>query len=85
MFARFELVRHEDVTGVSGTGVVAQGVQFDDGIVVVRWLGQHASTVIWPGIDDVEHIHGHDGRTEIRWLDHRWLFEKIDDNPMTRR
>lgn len=33
---RFTLVRHDDVTGVSGTGVVADGVRFPDGVVALR-------------------------------------------------
>lgn len=66
---RFHLERHEDVSGVSGTGVVAEGVQFSDGTVVLRWLSEHRSTVIWPDIHSVEVIHGHDGRTVITWTD----------------
>ncbi|HMH92571.1 MAG TPA: hypothetical protein VK586_15985 [Streptosporangiaceae bacterium] len=59
----FALHRGEDVTGVSGEGVVAHGVQFADGQVVLRWLGEYASTVIWPDLDAAMHVHGHDGRT----------------------
>lgn len=33
---RFELVRDVDVTGISGTGVVAEGVEFSDGTVALR-------------------------------------------------
>lgn len=70
-FRRFELVRTEDVSGVSGTGVVALGVQFPDGTVVVRWNTgvQPASTVNHIDIDAVVAIHGHDGRTTVEWLD----------------
>lgn len=62
----FELHRDVDETGISGTGVVAEGVIFSDGPVVLRWIvGEHRSTVIWPSIDAVEAIHGHGGRTRI--------------------
>lgn len=63
----FRLVRDEDVTGVSGTGVVAEGVEFSDGAVVLKWVvGEHQSTVSWPrGIESVVAIHGHDGRTRV--------------------
>jgi len=61
----FVLHRDEDVSGVSGTGVVAEGAVFSDGIVVVRWLGKHASTTVWSSIDDVVAINGHDGRTQV--------------------
>lgn len=65
----FTLERHEDVTGVSGTGVVAEGVEFSDGTVVLKWIvGDHQSTVHWPGgMESVRAIHGHDGKTEVVW------------------
>ena len=64
----FELHRDEDETGISGTGVVAEGVQFSDGPVVLRWIvGEHRSTVVWPDIASVDAIHGHGGRTRIVW------------------
>ena len=63
----FELVRHEDVTGLSGTGVIAEGVAFTDGTVVLRWVTEHRSTAIWPSIAAVEAVHGHQGMTEVHW------------------
>ncbi|AER47690.1 hypothetical protein [Mycolicibacterium goodii] len=67
---RFVLHRAEDVTGVSGTGTVAEGVQFSDGRVALRWIvGEHRSTVTWDSIDSVEKIHGHNGATAVRWVD----------------
>ena len=69
MIRRLQLVRHVDHSGVSGTGTVAEGVQFTDGTVVIRWFGQHASTVVWPSIDDALHVHGHGGDTRVDWLD----------------
>jgi hypothetical protein len=67
---RFLLEREVDVSGVSGTGTVAEGVQFTDGVCVIRWFGEYQSTVVWQqGIDAVEAIHGHNGATTIRWVD----------------
>jgi hypothetical protein len=70
---RFELHRDEDETGISGTGVVCQGVEFDDGSVAMKWIvGDFRSAVIWDpsmGMTAVEAIHGHNGRTRIVWLD----------------
>lgn len=64
----FTLHRSEDVTGVSGTGTVAEGVEFTDGTVVLRWIvGEHRATVVWPNIAAVKAIHGHDGKTEVRF------------------
>lgn len=69
---RFNLVRDEDVSGVSGTGIVAEGVEFGDETVAIRWcVGPARSTVIWDDINDAELVHGHEGRTRIEWLD-RW-------------
>lgn len=64
----FELHRDEDETGISGTGVVAEGVEFSDGKVVIRWIvGEHRSTVVWDYIEAVEAIHGHNGKTRLVW------------------
>lgn len=63
---KFWLERDVDVSGISGTGVVAEGIIFSDGVCVVRWnSGPHMSTVVWPSIDDVVAIHGHGGATRI--------------------
>lgn len=66
---RFQLERDEDASGVSGTGVVAQGVQFDDGSCAMRWLTATSSTAMYASAGDVETIHGHEGRTRLVWLD----------------
>jgi hypothetical protein len=64
----FTLERSEDVTGVSGTGTVAEGVEFSDGLVALRWLvGRHRSTAILDSIESVEKIHGHNGATQVTW------------------
>lgn len=65
----FYLRRREDVTGVSGVGDVAEGCQWRDGTVTVRWYGEHPSTVNWSSIEDAMAIHGHDGRTVVAWTD----------------
>jgi hypothetical protein len=65
----FWMIRDEDVTGVSGTGVVAQGVEFDDKTVVIRWFGEDRSTVVWDSVEAAQRIHGHDGRTRFEFLD----------------
>jgi len=68
---RFELHRDADVTGVSGTGVVAEGVAFSDESVVLRWLSEWPTSVVFHdrGIAAVEAVHGHGGQTRIVWLD----------------
>jgi hypothetical protein len=66
---RFVLVRRVDVTGVSGTGVVAEGCRFTDGTVALRWRTDKASTVLWNNLDDLVTVHCHGGTTFVDWLD----------------
>jgi hypothetical protein len=67
---RFALIRNIDLTGASGTGLVAVGVEMPDGTVVLRWRGVHRSTVVWDNLHDAIAVHGHDGATVLEWLDH---------------
>lgn len=69
---RFELHRDEDVSGVSGTGVVAEGVAFSNGgPVALRWTSEWPTSVVFHdrGVESLEAVHGHNGRTRIVWLD----------------
>jgi len=66
---RFLLIRNEDISGVSGTGIVAEGVQFHDGACVMSWFGDKHALEMVPDIDTIIDIHGHEGRTVIEWLD----------------
>lgn len=70
----FVLLRYTDVSGVSGTGVVAQGVEFIDGTVALRWLSDWPTSVVFHdrGMDAVRAVHGHGGATEIRYTDACW-------------
>jgi hypothetical protein len=61
----FHLVRDEDISGVSGVGTVAVGAVFPSGKVILEWLGADSSFEILEGLDHVERIHGHQGRTRI--------------------
>jgi hypothetical protein len=67
----FLMIRDEDETGISGTGVVAEGIEFSDGTCVIRWQthgDDHHSTVVWSSIEDAKAIHGHGGRTRFVYL-----------------
>jgi hypothetical protein len=46
----FHLEWTEDASGVSGIGKVVEGVVFDDGTVVLRWLTEVKSTVVFQSI-----------------------------------
>jgi hypothetical protein len=62
---KFHFMRLEDASGVSGCGIVAEGVIFSNGKVALEWLTNRASTALYDSIADVEYIHGHAGRTKI--------------------
>jgi len=62
---RFHFLRLKDASGVSGVGIVAEGILFSNGKVALEWLSSHASTAIYDSIADVELIHGHEGMTKI--------------------
>lgn len=70
----FVLWRDSDVTGVSGTGAIAEGCQFTNGTVVLVWKEQparaaHSSVAVWPDLESALGIHGHDGKTWVKWDD----------------
>lgn len=67
MMKNFTLYRMEDETGVSGVGIVAEGVQFSNGKCVLTWLTEFSSVAIYDSIDLVDKIHGHNGGTKIIW------------------
>lgn len=67
---RFVLNRKEDATGVSGTGIVCEGVQFSDGSISARWTDKKLTSVEFhKDIDNFEKIHGHGGKSKVVWLD----------------
>lgn len=70
----FELVRDEDITGVSGVGAVAEGVEFTDGTVCLHWRNvanpeaQGTSHALWTSVADMMAVHGHHGATRVVYL-----------------
>lgn len=63
----FTLERDVDETGISGVGTVAEGIEFSDGVVCLRWLSEWPSSVVHydRGMASVEAVHGHNGKTRI--------------------
>ncbi len=74
---RFLLVRDEDVSGVSGTGIVAEGVEFSDGTAVLHWLREPYGLNIFVSVAALIAVHGHGGRTWIEWLDYPECVEEL--------
>ena len=75
---RFLLERVEDETNVSGTGFVAEGLQFTNGLCVLTWrqvggrwlpLGAFSSVAVYPSLAMLDAVHGHGGKTKIRFID----------------
>lgn len=61
----FYLQRDEDVSGVSGTGIIARGAILPTGRVVLEWTSNHPTLEVHNNVNEVELIHGHGGRTRI--------------------
>jgi hypothetical protein len=66
---RFYLQRETDASGVSGTGRVAEGCQFDTGWCSLVWLTAASSMSYYPNMYAIEAIHGHGGMTKVVWVD----------------
>lgn len=71
----FEMIRETDVSGISGTGKVVEGVVFADGHTVIRWCvsnGLPNSLVFYDRYEDFLAIAvtGHpENRTKLVWSD----------------
>ena len=72
LLRRFLLLRRADVNGSSGVGVVADGVLSDAGKCALFWrpgLADAASVALYDSIEDLVRIHGHEGRTQVEFID----------------
>ncbi|AKQ08372.1 hypothetical protein PQE66_gp057 [Bacillus phage PBC2] len=68
----YYLERNEDFSGVSGTGIVAEGVVMPSGKCVHEWSQSYVTSHnIYPNINAVQHIHGHEGRTIVKFYDEK--------------
>lgn len=66
---RFQLHRDVDTSGVSGTGLVAEGVEFSHGMCALTWLTPNRCVNVYENMKAVETIHGHAGNTRVVWVD----------------
>lgn len=67
----FEMIRHSDETGVSGTGTVLDGIVFPSGSCVVEWRGATPCVQVWPSFAAFKRVHidpHPTNNTELRWL-----------------
>ncbi|ATL72550.1 hypothetical protein CRH09_39660 (plasmid) [Nocardia terpenica] len=67
----FVLYRTKDLTGYSGVGIVANGVEWPDGRATIRWCvpGKPSSTTDFDSVPDLIDIHGHDGATHVLYVE----------------
>lgn len=69
----YNLVRHHDVTGVSGEGQVGTVVEFDDGHTVLHWDTETPSTTVYTDIRHITALHGHGGASTLELYDNTRL------------
>ena len=67
----YALIRDDDVSGVSGTGLVCEVARFSDGHAALHWVdSKYPWTTPCPeGVDAIVEIHGHGGRTRLVPMD----------------
>ena len=77
----FYLKRHEDPSGVSGTGIIAVGVVYPNGQAHMQWVSYRTSFEMHDSINNLIEIHGHEGSTELIYGDP----PSADDKPKKSR
>jgi hypothetical protein len=67
---RFALHRSHDISGISGTGIVAFGTAYPGGTTTLAWCaGDITSVTVYDSPENVLQIHGHQGATHLVWID----------------
>lgn len=66
---RFNFARTEDVSGVSGTGVVGEGCELSNGKVCFTWISNKGTVSIYDNMKVFLSIHGHEGKGVVEWID----------------
>lgn len=69
LFRRFYLRRLTDVSGISGTGIVAEGIEYSNGKCTLAWATEYQSVAVYDSLADLEAIHGHGGATVVEFID----------------
>ena len=64
----FVLYRIKDDSGISGLGIVAEGVEFSNGKCALCWTTKYRSVAVYDSFKELMEIHGHDGKTEVIWI-----------------
>lgn len=61
----FKLNRKRDSTGVSGTGIIAEGWETTYGEIHLRWYGPYGGDGRFESMKSMLAIHGHGGDTVV--------------------
>lgn len=67
----FLMNRNHDESGISGTGIVAEGCVFSNGKCVVTWRSDAPCVTVWDTFEQFKskHIDSHpDNETELIWI-----------------
>ena len=72
-FRRFKLVRTTDITGISGTGEIAVGVQWPDQSATLFWLKTETNGY-YKSLDQLQQIHCYNDASgqpnaRVEWID----------------
>lgn len=66
---RFYLMRKKDISGVSGTGKVAEGVEFENGMCALSFSSSYPHANVYANMRAVHEVHGHHGNTDVVFVD----------------
>mgnify|MGYP001561308698 FL=1 len=61
----FYLKRDKDISGVSGTGNVADGVEFANGMCALSFHSEYPHCNVYASMRVLEEVHGHEGATKV--------------------
>lgn len=74
---RFILDRSQDITGISGTGVIAYGIEWlPDGPCDLFWL-RTKTTGQYPSIKSLQSIHCYNDNAKVIWVENEHFSEGI--------
>ena len=82
LMRRFIIVRTDDPTGMSGTGVIGEGIQFTNGSCAYRFVKtDFVIESFAPNVHSIEALHSHlfQDPTEIVWIDDKFTPLKDDE------
>ena len=77
---RWIMVRQEDVSGVSGVGLVAAGIEFATGEVVGAFMSKFPGSFSFPSMSVAQNVHSHKGKHDTKIL----YIDNLDDEELDR-